>query len=183
MKGMTWLNKFLNAKNNAALYAIGDDAPSVFFEIWYTSADSRIRCKAMGIAQGLIEKYELSLLSGKQPSVGIDLFFEVMFLLRCKHEMDLDTAKLLRLADKLYKTEKLSDTSVMFGVRKDSLESVSVADWLMLLMKVMCMEYNNLLHRKRWPISWGLRECFSALRDVPLQPPPVDEVRNCFSIH
>lgn len=212
MRGMTWLNKFLNAKNNAALYAIGDDAPrylivtslckitshvyihhynttyfiffsfhphSVFFEIWYTSADSRIRCKAKGIAEKLIEKYEKSLLKGNQScgDSGIDLFFEIMFLLRCKHEMELDTNALLKLADKIYKCEKLNNTDILFGVRSDSLkESVSVADWLMLLMKVMCMEYNNLLHRKRWPISWGLKACFIALRDVPLQPPPIDDV-------
>ena len=46
MRGMDWLARFLAKDGNAALYAIGDDAPSVFFEIWYTSADSRIRCKA-----------------------------------------------------------------------------------------------------------------------------------------
>lgn len=34
MKGMDWLARFLTKDGHAALYAIGDDAPSVFFEIW-----------------------------------------------------------------------------------------------------------------------------------------------------
>jgi hypothetical protein len=176
MRGMNWLEKFLKSDGHAALYAIGDDAPSVFFEIWYTSADSRIRCRARGIAEALIEKYEASLLAGNQSpdDQGGEQFFECMFLLRCKHEMGLDTSGLLARADMLYKREGLRDTSKLFGVDVADLKDVPVADWLLLLMRVMCLEYNNLLHRKRWPLKWGLRECFSALRCVPLQPPPAE---------
>ncbi|KAJ1476579.1 hypothetical protein T484DRAFT_1824498 [Baffinella frigidus] len=35
-RGMTFLWKFLKRNKFAALYSIGDDAPSIFFEIWYT---------------------------------------------------------------------------------------------------------------------------------------------------
>jgi hypothetical protein len=173
MKGMDWLNRFLCKDGNAALYAIGDDAPSVFFEIWYTSADSRIRCKAKGIAAGLIEKYEASLLAGNQNGgAPVEQFFESMFLLRCKHEMGLETDRLLAFADAIFKEEGLRDTDKLFGYPLRDLKDVSCADWLLLLMRVMCLEYNNLLHRKRWPLKWGLKESFEALRWVPLQPPP-----------
>jgi len=176
MRGMGWLFKFLTKDKHEALYAIGDDAPSVFFEIWYTSADSRIRCRAKGIAEALIVKYEASLLEGRQ-NLGVEQFFECMFLLRCKHEMELDTSALLKRADELFRTHGLRDTDALFGVTGgvEGLASVSVADWLLLLMRVMCLEYNNLLHRKRWPLRWGLLECFRALRRVPLTPPPVDD--------
>jgi hypothetical protein len=180
MRGMDWLARFLKSDGHAALYAIGDDAPSVFFEIWYTSADSRIRCKARGIAETLIERYEASLLAGNQSpdDQGGEQFFECMFLLRCKHEMELDTSALLARADSLFKQEELRDTNKLFGVDVYELGGVPVADWLMLLMRVMCLEYNNLLHRKRWPLKWGLRECFTALRRVPLQPPPAESNAN-----
>jgi hypothetical protein len=174
MKGMDWLSRYLNKDKNAALYAIGDDAPSVFFEIWYTSADSRIRCKARGIAETLIEKYESALLSGRQPARGTEQFFECMFMLRCKHEMGLDTTALLNLSDDLFKSEGLRDTDRLFGVGKEKLRDVSVADWLLLLMRVMCLEYNNLLHRKvkrrrrrncngqSWKNSSSVDSCFKA---------------------
>ena len=74
-----------------------------------------------------------------------------MFLLRCKHEMGLDTSAILAKADELFRSEGLRDTSKLFGV--SDLRSVTVADWLLLLMRVMCLEYNNILHRKRWPLQ------------------------------
>ena len=40
---MKYMAKFLKRDNFKALYEIGDDAPSIFFEIWYTSANSQIR--------------------------------------------------------------------------------------------------------------------------------------------
>lgn len=43
LKGMKYMAKFLKRDNFKALYEIGDDAPSIFFEIWYTSANSQIR--------------------------------------------------------------------------------------------------------------------------------------------
>ena len=35
---------------------------------------------------------------------------------------------------------------------------VSVEDWLMLLMRVMIMEYNQLLFPGRFRLQWGMRE-------------------------
>ena len=34
LKGMKYMKKFLLKDNCKALYEIGDDAPSIFFEIW-----------------------------------------------------------------------------------------------------------------------------------------------------
>ena len=72
-KGMNFMHKFFKArarspappaqrqrhsprsgpqKNNfAALHEIGDDAPSIFFECWYTSANSSIRMHAKEICK------------------------------------------------------------------------------------------------------------------------------------
>ena len=59
---------------------------------------------SQGIAESLIEKYEASLLRGNQGTESdVEKFFECMFLLRCKHEMELDTTALLRLSDSLFR--------------------------------------------------------------------------------
>ena len=55
LKGMKWMKKFLRRNKYKALYEIGDDAPSIFFEIWYTSADSRIRAEGGAICTGTIK--------------------------------------------------------------------------------------------------------------------------------
>ena len=49
MKGMTWMYNFLKKDNYKRLYELGDDMPSIFFECWYTSADTRIRTR-VGLA-------------------------------------------------------------------------------------------------------------------------------------
>jgi pentapeptide MXKDX repeat protein len=60
----------------------------------------------------------------------------------------------------------------LFGVRRDSLATVGVDNWLMLLMRVMIMEYMGLLMgARRFPLRWGLREALVALRSVELAPP------------
>ena len=38
--------------------------------------------------------------------------------------------------------------------------------WLMLLMRVLIMEFNALLFPARYPTRWGLKEAFVALRKV-----------------
>ena len=58
VQGMTFMRKFLQKNNYQALHSIGDDAPSIFFEIWYTSADSRIRLRAKSIMTELMAVYE-----------------------------------------------------------------------------------------------------------------------------
>lgn len=42
----------------------------------------------------------------------------------------------------------------------------------MLLMRIMIMEYNSILFAKRYRLQWGLRDALSALRSIPLTPPP-----------
>jgi hypothetical protein len=64
MSGMTFMRKFLQKNNYSALHSIGDDAPSIFFEIWYTSADSRIRLRAKSIMMELMNVYERKKVSG-----------------------------------------------------------------------------------------------------------------------
>ena len=103
MKAMTWMEKFLRANKYKALHAIGDDAPNIFFEIWYTSADSRVRVRAKGIATEMLDKYENHLFKKKLKgrSATRDDFFEFMFLLRNRNEMDQDCTRLLAAAQKL----------------------------------------------------------------------------------
>jgi len=71
-------------------------------------------------------RYEAALVCGRQPARGTEQFFECMFMLRCKHEMGLDTTALLTLSDELFKSQGLRDTDVMFGVNKEKLKDVSV---------------------------------------------------------
>ena len=51
-----------------------------------------------------------------------------------------------------------SNTDILFGHAKARLDKVSVEDWLMLLMRVMIMEYNQLLFPGRFRLQWGMRE-------------------------
>eukprot|EP00966_Prymnesium_polylepis_P137212 3170652-Prymnesium_polylepis.1 len=62
MKGMKFLYKFFKKDNYSALHEIGDDAPSIFFECWYTSANSAIRMAAKGLCKHLLPVYEHKLL-------------------------------------------------------------------------------------------------------------------------
>jgi hypothetical protein len=71
---MKWMSTLLTKNNFKILYDIGDDAPNIFFEIWYTSANSTIRTQAKGIAKTLTEKLEEKLL--KRAEVSRDAFFE-----------------------------------------------------------------------------------------------------------
>ena len=61
-KGMTWMARFFTRDKHKRLYAVGDDAPSIFFELWYTTADSKIRVRAKAIALDLSAKLEKRLL-------------------------------------------------------------------------------------------------------------------------
>ena len=169
-KGMKWMAALLTKNNHKILYDIGDDAPNIFFEIWYTSANSTIRTQAKGIAKTLTEKLEERLL--KNAEVSRDAFFEAMFMLRIKNEMELDCGALLAHSDKIWARLNFKDTGKLFGVTKDELGGVSVEDWLMLLMRILIMDYNNILFRNRWRTSYGMKEAFVMLRSLELAPPP-----------
>jgi len=177
MEGMTFMRKFLQKDNYAALFAIGDDAPSIFFEIWYTSADSRIRARAHGIAKEFLNVFVKRVSKNvrtKQWHASRDDFFEYMYLLRSMHEMDMDCAPLLDVADKCWSQLGLGDTDRLFERSlqgPQSIEFVNTEDWLMLLMKILIMEYNKLLFNNRWPIKWGMAEAMVVLRGHELHAP------------
>eukprot|EP00747_Dinoflagellata_sp_TGD_P208509 gnl/TRDRNA2_/TRDRNA2_81989_c0_seq1.p1 gnl/TRDRNA2_/TRDRNA2_81989_c0~~gnl/TRDRNA2_/TRDRNA2_81989_c0_seq1.p1 ORF type:complete len:572 (+),score=106.86 gnl/TRDRNA2_/TRDRNA2_81989_c0_seq1:105-1820(+) len=187
MKGMNWMHKFLTANKHEALIEVGDDAACIFFEIWYTSSSSTIRGAAKGIAQDLLEKYERHLLqpasckckachTGKRKDVeGKDLFMQLMYLVRCKEEMELDTQQMIERADSLWKSCGLADTNVLFGVECEDLDGVSDGDFVVLIMNIMVMEFNQLLFRKRWPLRWGLPQVFQHLRTRLYKGPPYDD--------
>jgi hypothetical protein len=177
MKAMTWMEKFLRKDKYQALKAIGDDAPNIFFEIWYTSADSRVRVRAKGIATEMLEKYEKHLLctklKGRTPTR--DDFFEFMFLLRNRNEMDQDSSKLLAVAQKTWKNLGFADTDELFGQNLADLDSIDTDSWLDLLMNVLIMEYNKIIFRGCFPLKWGMREVFHALKKHELKLPPYDD--------
>ena len=79
---------------------------------------------------------------------------------------------LLEVADAAWRAHGLYETDKLFEVGKESLTAVGTDDWLMLLMRIMIMEYNQILFAKRYRLQWGLREALSALRTIPLAPPP-----------
>lgn len=99
-------------------------------------------------------------------------FFAIMFLARCKHEMGDEVDALLDRADVAWKSHDLATTDKLFGYQKEKLVHVSTDDWLMLLMRIMIMEYNLILFEKRYRLQWGLKEALMALREVELTPPP-----------
>mmetsp|Transcript_61250 Transcript_61250/g.138171 ORF Transcript_61250/g.138171 Transcript_61250/m.138171 type:complete len:606 (-) Transcript_61250:49-1866(-) len=186
LKGMRWIHKLLTANRYRGLSEVADDGACLFFEIWYTSSDSTIRCAAKGIAQELLDKYEHHLLNpeqckcgqckgrGRKEMTGKDVFMQCMYLVRCKEEMGLDAQAMLSKADELWREWGLSDTSHLFGVNPNDLSGVGDGDFTVLIMNIMVMEFNQILFKRRWPISWGLREVFLHLRTRTYIGPPYD---------
>merc|ERR1712217_859860 len=62
-----------------------------------------------------------------------------------------------------------------FGVSPSQLGGVGDDDFVVLIMNIMVMEFNQLLFRKRWPIRWGLREVFTHIRHRKFKGPPYDD--------
>lgn len=154
------MKKYLLKNNCRALYEIGDDAPSIFFEIWYTSANSDIRLRGKETARVLLDK----LITQRLARVGDDVasrddFFEYIFLIRCVHEMDIEYSRLLAKADEAWKQNNFADTDELFGYRGSELDAVPTSEWLMLLMRILMMEYMNVVCLpRRWRMRWGLKE-------------------------
>jgi len=98
----------------------------------------------------------------------------LMYLVRCKEEMGLEVEAMTSKADALWKAWGLSDTNELLGATVDGLASVSDSDWIVLIMNVMVLEFNQLLFRRRWPLRWGLREVFEHLRTRQYWGPPYD---------
>ena len=65
-----------------------------------------------------------------------------------------------------------ADTDTLFGYPKKCLPNVSIDDWLMLLMRIMIMEFNGILFARRYRLQWGLKDALIALRTIELTPPP-----------
>merc|ERR1712216_676309 len=106
LKGMRFMHRFLLKDKAHALMEVGDDAATLFFEIWYTSANTQIRCVAKSIARDILNKYEKVLVKnayldertstkklregprqGNLDAIGTkpgprDVFFELMFCAR-----------------------------------------------------------------------------------------------------
>ena len=154
---MNWMYKFLKKNKFARLYELGDDMPSIFFECWYTSADSRIRTHAKGIAKVLVNKLETRRIKQAEAKIKAgeapdrDDFFEFMFLLRCKHEMGMDCGAMLRLASISFKENGFRDTDKLLDV--DGLENIDTDNWLLVLMRVLIMDYNNILFNNKFPMQ------------------------------
>ena len=184
LKGMRWMRNFLRKQKYKALYEIGDDAPSIFFEIWYTSADSRIRAEAKGYAKELLSRMEKRLVHDKGPDYVPDRddFFALMYLARIRHEMHdmLECEALLQCADRGWKHHGFKDTDHLFGYRVDALGAVDTDPWLGLLMRILIMEYNNLLFPRRYRLQWGMREALVAIKDLKLDGPGGDDFNSSF---
>jgi len=174
LKGMKFMKKFLRRNKYAALYDIGDDAPSIFFEIWYTSADSRIRAEGGAIARELLNKLERKMIKndgGKAPDR--DGFFAIMFLARIRNEMGdvVECDALLKRADASYKKNGFKDTDHLFDQPLDGIGTLGTDPWLGLLMNILIMEFNNILFPKRYPITWGMKEALACIKHLPLDGP------------
>lgn len=185
LKGMRFMRKFLRRKKYKALYEIGDDAPSIFFEIWYTSADSRIRAEAKGTARELLGKLEHKMARdcGKFGVPDRDEFFALMFLARIRHEMgdEKELHALLKRADVAWRRNGYEDnTDHLFDYKLGNLGGVDTDAWLGLLMRILIMEYNNLLFPRRFPLEWGMREALETIKDLQLDGPGGDDFHASF---
>jgi len=105
---------------------------------------------------------------------GRELFITLMYLVRCKEEMGLDIDGMATKADELWRACGLSDTDRLFNVSPKELDGVSDEAWVVLIMNIMVMEFNQLLFPRRWPLRWGLREAFEHLRTRQYFGPPYD---------
>ena len=182
LRGMNFMRKFLRKGKYKALYEIGDDAPAIFFEIWYTSADSRIRAYAKTLAREMLGKLERRLLRSFEPVPTRDDFFALMFLARMRYELE-DYQKcdaLLEIADKSWQGNGFANTDTLFGVASTGLHRVGTEPWLELIMRILIMEYNNLLFPRRYRLQWGMGEALRALRKLELAGPGEDDFHNSF---
>jgi hypothetical protein len=95
--------------------------------MWYTSADSRIRAKAKDIALDMMTTFITRRCKGAWKS-GLrnrSDFFEAMYLLRCQHEMEVDTSTLLDLVDEAFdRLGYRESTDLLFGVCGEDLDEV-----------------------------------------------------------
>merc|ERR1712025_1375984 len=86
---------------------------------------------------------------------------------------------MLRLASISFKENGFRDTYKLLDVK--DLESINTDNWLLVLMRVLIMDYNNILFRNKFPMQWGLKECFMAIREHQLtdwmdsNPPEFDD--------
>merc|ERR1719272_1822607 len=81
---------------------------------------------------------------------------------------------MMTAADELWKECDLSNTDFLFGASPDEFPDITDDDWVVLIMNVMVLEFNQLLFRRRWPLRWGLREVFEHLRTRQYWGPPYD---------
>jgi hypothetical protein len=170
-QGMTYMHKFLSKNKYKPLYEIGDDAPSIFFEIWYTCGHSSIRARAKAIAVSLTKKLQRWMLANPKPLEDLraqrDEFFAFIFILRSELEMGMDCAEeLMEAAKASWERNNFADTSRLFGVSRAELDSVRTGPWLELLMRILIMDYINiLLTANAFPTSYNLRDAFEVLRE------------------
>ena len=169
LKGMTYMHKFLKRNKYAALYKIGDDAPSIFFEIWYTASHSAIRARARDIAVALTNKLQRHMLAHPKSAdlkEQRDEFFAFMFILRSEIEMGLEGAEvLMEAAQASWVRNNFADTTRLFGFSRNDLEHVGTGPWLELLMRILIMDYINiLLTANAFPTAYTLKDAFLVLR-------------------
>jgi hypothetical protein len=97
-----------------------------------------------------------------------------MFCARAKTEMGDDAEAFLVAADQLWKVNNFRDTDELFGMTADDLYGIDPDGWVCLTMRIMIMQFNEILFPGRYRIRWGVLEACRALRKCQLTPPPFD---------
>ncbi len=92
-----------------------------------------------GVVRGCF-RYEAALLAGKQSVGGSDQFFECMFLLRCKHEMGLDTG-----APKHTHTHRFAHTHTPLAAATTTPTTTSAAAAIASAVVVACLVQRKLI--------------------------------------
>ena len=172
-RGLGWIERFLASAKN--LDAIGDDAPCLYFEMYFTCGDARVALRCKELCARVLRRRARQLLrsAADAGSPQREHFMESMFMLRIYKELGEANMSegipslLLELADQAYNTLGFKNTEVLFGGSVESLERRrGDPDFYMVLLEMMVIEYNSILFKGRWPLQdgYGLKEGIEALK-------------------
>ena len=177
-RGLGWIERFLGSAKN--LDAIGDDAPCLYFEMYYTCGDARValRCKELCVRVLRRRSRQLLRSAADAGTPQREHFMETMFLLRIYKELGENLSEgipvlLFELADLAWTANGFADTEVLFGGSVASLERRrGDPDFYMVLLEMMVCEYNAILFKGRWPLQdgYGLKEGIEALKGYQYKP-------------
>eukprot|EP01065_Artemidia_motanka_P015644 TRINITY_DN19383_c0_g1_i1.p1 TRINITY_DN19383_c0_g1~~TRINITY_DN19383_c0_g1_i1.p1 ORF type:complete len:590 (+),score=174.67 TRINITY_DN19383_c0_g1_i1:55-1824(+) len=179
-RGMEWAYHYLLHGGDEVWADLTSDAVLMFFEIWATAREPRIRRRAHQLSLWALPRVEKRVLETARDRPGgssSDDFFELLWVLRTKVELGQDGTEIAAVCDEIWERLGLADTDLLMGVRKAELQHVRCSGnhfLLLLAKKVLSCEYAAALYPGRWPLQWGLADAIRELRGRTYAQPPRD---------